>query len=335
MKKTRHPFGLALVFLSLVLNLVTLVLFIAQPDIGTAFTVLPVWFWGLAGMILSLSSYFLFRSPLSLFTSTAWFFTVLTLADEVPSLVRLGQSAPKEGPPASYLNRRPLRVISCNWSSHGQSIVPAMAPWEPDIVFIQEMPHPYLIKQLADSLYGNTGDYRYDEEHSCGVVLRGRIKKVLLEHPYRSQYLTAVLPEGDWVELVNIHLQPASTNLSLWRPSCWKEHRQNRIQRRAELEFALAFLREYTPYRENNRPVIIAGDFNAPPSDGATDVLKENFTDTFRAVGTGWGNTYHRRFPLLRLDQIHTSHHFLPLRSRAVTIPQSEHRLIVSDLLLE
>lgn len=333
MTKTRHPLGLALVLVALALNFVTMVVFVRQPDSFTAFSVLPVWIWGSLGLLLSLTAYFFFRAPLALFTSTAWFVTVLVLADEAPGLVRLGQPTVKEGLPQPYLNRRPLRVISCNWSSHNQPLTQALAPWGPDIVFIQEMPHPYLIKQLADSLYGQTGDYRYDEDHLCGVVLRGRIQKALLEPQHRSQYLTARLPNGNMVELVNLHLQPASTNLSLWKPACWKEHRRNRIQRRAELEFALAFLNEYTPFP--NRPTLIAGDFNSPPTDGALDVLRKDFTDTYGAVGTGWGNTYHRRIPLLRLDQIHSSHHFLPLRSRAVTIPQSEHRMIVSDLLLE
>lgn len=333
MTKSRHPFGLALVLISLALNLLTVVLFVRQPDIFTAFTILPVWLWGMLGLLLGLFSYFLFRTPLSLFTSTVWFVTILVLSDEAPSLVRLGQNSPQKGKATPYLNRPPLRVISCNWSSHNGPLAPALAEWEPDIVFIQETPHPYLIKQLADSLYGNAGDYRYDEDHLCGVVLRGRIKKALLQPQYRSQYLTARLPNGNLVELVNLHLQPASTNLTLWSPSCWKEHRRNRIERRRELEFALAFLREYTPFP--HRPALICGDFNAPATDGATDVLKRDFTDTFSAIGTGWGNTYHRRIPLLRLDQIHASHHFLPLRSRAVKIQQSEHRLIISDLLLE
>jgi endonuclease/exonuclease/phosphatase (EEP) superfamily protein YafD len=333
MTKTRHPFGLALILVSLALNFVSMVVFVRQPDAFAAFTVVPIWIWGGIGLLLSLTAYFLFRAPLALFTSTAWFVSILVLSDEAPGLIRFGQSKVEDGPAQPYLNRRPLRVISCNWSSHDKPLVPAIAPWSPDIVFIQEMPHPYLIKQLADALYGQTGDYRYDEDHLCGIVLRGRFQKALLEPQYRSQYLTARLANGNLVELVNIHLQQASTNLSLWKPSCWKEHRQNRIQRRAELDFALAFLHEYTPFP--NRPTLIAGDFNSPATDGAIDVLKADFTDTFRAVGTGWGNTYHRRVPLLRLDQIHSSYHFLPLRSRAVTIAESEHRMIISDLLLE
>ncbi len=333
MKQTRHPLGLALVLLSLGLNLLTIIFFILQPDLFTAFTIIPIWIWGLLGLFLSLVSYFLFQAPLTLFTSAAWFVSIFALSDEAPALFRLGSPPPQTGHPTPYLNRKPIRVISCNWSSYDRSLVPILQPWQPDIVFIQEIPHPYLIKQLADELYGQNGDYRYDAQHLCGVVLRGRIKKALLEPQYRSQYLTARLPSGDFMELVNLHLQPASTNLSLWRPSCWKEQRRNRIERRNELEFALAFLREYTPFP--SRPALIAGDFNAPATDGATRVLQRDFTDTFQAVGTGWGNTYHRRFPLLRLDQIHSSHHFLPLRSRTVSIPNFEHRMLISDLLLE
>ena len=333
MSKPRHPLGLTLVLFALTLNFVSVILFIKQPDIFTAFTIFPIWFWGAIGFVCSAIAYFGFRAPLSLFTATLWFVSILVLSDETRSVVRISQRGPKPGQAESFLNRRPMRVITVNWSSLNKSLIDDISPWKPDVVFIQEMPHPYLVKQLADKLYGQTGDYRYDETHSCGVVLRGRITKALLEPQYRSQYLTARMLNGEMIELVNLHLQPASTNLSIWRPSCWREQYHNREQRRNELLFAVAFLTEYTPFP--NRPTLIAGDFNAPATDGATRVLDADFTDTFGAVGSGWGNTYHRRVPILRLDQIYSSPHFLPIRSRAVTIPESEHRMLISDLLLE
>lgn len=331
--KHRHPLGLALVALSLFCNLFTVVAFTRQPDSLTAFTVVPVWIWGLVGLLLSTLAYFSFRTPLSLFASLVWFISILVLSDEARGLLRFGQSPPREGAPRTSLNRTPIRVITCNWSSQRRPLEEDLQDWQPDIVFIQEMPHPYLVKQLADKLYGQTGDYRYDETHACGVVVRGRITKALLEPQYRAQYLTVQMSDGEVIELANLHLQPAATNLSLWRPSCWQEHERNRIQRREELRFALSFLREYTPFP--NRATLIAGDFNAPAADGANRVLQNDFTDTFRAVGSGWGNTYHRRFPLLRIDQIHASSHFLPVRSTAVTIPGSSHRIVISDLLLD
>ena len=63
--------------------------------------------------------------------------------------------------------------------------------------------------------------------------------------------------------------------------------------------------------------------------------MEESFIDTFGAVGTGWGNTYHRRLPVLRLDHIFASRAFRPVRSRVVSIPESDHRMLISDLILQ
>ena len=49
-------------------------------------------------------------------------------------------------------------------------------------------------------------------------------------------------------------------------------------------------------------------------------MLKDNdFTDTFSEAGSGWGNTYHRAFPILRLDHIFASPAFYTARSKVVT----------------
>ncbi|MDP0489644.1 MAG: endonuclease/exonuclease/phosphatase family protein [Verrucomicrobiota bacterium JB023] len=333
MIRPRHPLGITLVVLSLCLHLGTVFLYLRQPDAFAAFTVMPVWFWSLLGLGFSVLAYFVFRTPLSLMMSGIWFMSLLLLSDEATVLGRFDQAPLTKGVPAPHAGRSPYRIATINWAGANLPLTPSLKEWQPDIIFIQEMPHPYLVKQLAEDLFGQTGDYRYDENHMCGLVVRGTITKALLNPVNRSQYLTVRTHRGDYIELVNLHLQPASTNLSLWDPACWKTHYEKRKARRREILFALAFLEEYTPYPRG--PAIIAGDFNTQATDSAIDVLKPAFTDTFRSVGTGWGNTYHRRLPFLRSDQIHASQHFLPLRSRVVTIPESDHRLLISDLLLE
>ena len=55
--------------------------------------------------------------------------------------------------------------------------------------------------------------------------------------------------------------------------------------------------------------------------------------DAFAAAGTGWGNTYQRRIPIHRIDQIHCTRQFRPLRCSAVTTRHSDHRMVVADLL--
>ncbi|MEM9081027.1 MAG: endonuclease/exonuclease/phosphatase family protein [Verrucomicrobiota bacterium] len=333
MTKSRHPFGLFLLFTSLALHLATLLLFSKQPDLLAAFTILPIWFWGTLGLTLSLSAHLLFRTPLALTMSLVWFLSILLLSDESTPIGRIGLTPPEPGIPAPHAGRTPIRILTINWSNQESTLVESIKPWQPDIVFIQGVPRLDLVAQLSQSLHGRNGDYRFSKDYTCAIVLRGEISMALLNPRYRSQFVTARLPSGAEVELVNLHLQPASTNLSLWDPKCWRAHRTNRENRRLELQFAVAFLEEYTPFPR--RPAIIAGDFNAPANDAALRVLRPDFTDNFQAVGTGWGNTYHRRIPLLRLDQIHTSQAFLPIRSRTVAIPESDHLMLISDLLLE
>ena len=81
--------------------------------------------------------------------------------------------------------------------------------------------------------------------------------------------------------------------------------------------------------------VIIAGDFNAPAGDRVYAMLKGEFTDTYSEAGSGWGNTYHRAFPLLRLDHIFVSRVFHPVRSRVVRVEGSDHRMVISDLVMK
>ncbi len=69
----------------------------------------------------------------------------------------------------------------------------------------------------------------------------------------------------------------------------------------------------------------------APADAPVYELLRPEFTDAFSTVGTGWGNTYHRSLPLLRIDCIYSSDKLIPLRSRAIKLPLSDHRMVVAD----
>lgn len=81
-------------------------------------------------------------------------------------------------------------------------------------------------------------------------------------------------------------------------------------------------------------PTILGGDFNA----GATDVvhrqLIRDFEDSFGKVGRGWGDTFHRRFPILRIDHIYATRQFQPISSGVVVSKDTDHRIVVSDFIL-
>ena len=57
--------------------------------------------------------------------------------------------------------------------------------------------------------------------------------------------------------------------------------------------------------------------------------------DAFASVGTGWGDTFQRRFPILRIDHIYATRHFTPVRSLTVTTRTSDHRMVVADFLMK
>jgi len=324
--------GVVLVVLALGFHLITVILYTRQPDRFAAFTLLPIWVWGGLGLSLACSAFLFFRAPVALFATAAWTLTILILADEAKPLGRIGHERPRPGTPAPYGGRQVFRVASINWSASPGNFSADIIRYQPDVVFIQEIPHPYRLRQLNDALYQGKGDYRYDSQKSCGVVVRGEIERQIRSKEYRSQHLTVKLPSGRRIELVNLHLQPASTDLRLWRRDCWRTHNFNRRLRREELGFALDILKAHSPFP--HRPTIVAGDFNAPANDSVYRLLEKDFVDAFGVSGVGWGNTYHRRLPILRLDQIHVTEAFIPARAGVVSIPESDHRMVVADLIL-
>lgn len=330
----RKAFAVSLVLVSLGFHLVTVALYARQPDRFAAFTLFPIWIWGGIGLAIASSAFILFRAPLSLFTTAAWALTILFVADETRSLGRLGTTPLQPGTPGRYGGREVIRVATINCAGSAEDFGDTIIAYQPDILFIQEMPHPYLLRHLNERLFKGRGDYRYAPRTRCGMVVRGEIEQHIPNPLYRSQHIRMRLPNGRRIELVNLHLQAASTDLRLWSRDCWRTHQQNRKLRRGELAMALQLL-EASNQKPRNPAILIAGDFNAPAGERVYRMLDDDYLDTFSAAGTGWGNTFHRRFPILRLDHIYASRSFIPVRSRVVTVQQSDHRMVVSDLILQ
>lgn len=331
----RKAFGVALIVVALGFHLATMALYTRQPDMFAAFTLFPIWVWGGIGLLLSSMGFVFFRAPLSLFTSSVWAISILVMADEARPLGRIGHPSPEPGMPQRHDGRNVVRVVTINWSSSSANFSAGIESYQPDIIFVQEIPHPYQLRKMNASLYQGKGDYRYDADKRCGIIVRGEIEweNKNKNHVYRRQQVTALLPNGRRVELLNLHLQAAATDMRLWTRDCWRTHRDNRQKHRFELGFALDGLRG--PSQTTNRPTIIAGDFNAPANDSIYRMLDDRFVDAFEVAGTGWGNTYHRRLPILRLDHIFVSREFKPVRATVVSIPESDHRMVVADLILK
>lgn len=323
-----HYVSLTLLGLSLSLHLITLILYVRLPLRFAAFTVFPIWVWGSIGLILAAIPFLFFRIRPSLVLILIWLFTILLMSDEAKSIGRIGGETVELGSPARFAGSSVIRVITLNCAGRADPIA-AVQDYVPDIVFLQEMPHAYHLKRLIDRLYDGHGNYRYDPEKRCAIIVRGQIVNQEPVPKYRSQLVTVVMPSGRRLQLLNVHLQSAATNLRFYDRDCWREHSQNRLLRQIELTYALQVLKQRTEYPRI--PALVAGDFNAPANDAVYKILEPEFKDAFTQAGSGWGNTYHRALPLLRIDHIYGSDKFMPVRARAIKITDSDHRMVVAD----
>lgn len=328
--------GWTLVGASLALHFLTVVAFARQPDVLAAFTVMPIWVWGGIGLVLSTLAFYFLRAPLSLVVSGVWAFTILLGSDEARVIANIGTAAPEKGQALPVEGRLPIRVITLNVAQfrYGDP-TEDIAAWAPDIVLLQEV-NTNQVKGIADRLYQGSGDFRCYALN--GVVSRWKITREVRNPNPRFRFfnhnVTIETPDRGSIEIANVHLSEAATDLRLWQTSCWREHRENRRERQVEMAVALRILEDTCPF-PGAQPVILGGDFNAPPSDPIQRQIRRDFSDAFIEAGTGWGNTYQRRIPVLRIDQIHATRHFTPVRCRTVTTRHSDHRMVVADLILE
>lgn len=328
MSTVRRSTGWTLVLLSLALHLVTLYAFVRQPDRLTAFTVLPIWIWGGFGIGLSALAFCVLKAPLSLMMTAVWSVTVLAGADESKVLSHLGNESPEPGPPLSHKGQPVLRVITMNCATFEfGSPSRELARWQPDIVLLQDA-FPQQVREIADMLYGGRGDYRCHGTTN-GIATRWRIEREIRNPTARNQQVTIRLSEKSSIEVVNLHLESAATDLRLWNRWTWTNHRINRAKRVDQAAIVRSILEETTAFP--NTPVILGGDFNAPAGDIVHQRFSDVLEDSFAAAGTGWGNTFHRRFPILRIDMLFHSPHFTAVRAKAVETSHSDHRMVVVD----
>jgi endonuclease/exonuclease/phosphatase (EEP) superfamily protein YafD len=323
--------GWILVGASLLLHLFTVYCFARQPDRFAAFTVMPIWLWGGFGLLLSSAAFYFLRAPLSLVMTAVWAVTLLVGADEARVLANTGKNPPLAGPSERHEGQPVLRVVTLNCAQfkYGNP-APDIAAWQPDIVLLQDI-FPHQVRQVHDLIFDGRGDYR--THMTNGVVTRWKIQREIRNPTQDDQQVSILHPSGMEIEVVNVHLATAATDLRLWKKSAWADHRNNRVLRKKELSLTQQILQQTTGFP--NTPTLFGGDFNAPASDIVHRQLSLDFVDAFATAGTGWGNTYHRRFPILRIDHIYATRHFAPVRCRAVTTRHSDHRMVVADLLVK
>jgi hypothetical protein len=317
----------ALAIASLLLYLFVIISYASKWDILTATTTFPIWLWAFAGGSMAFVAWSFVNDRRPLLILLLWCITTFFVADETKSILRVGDRLEKEHP-GSIDGQKVLRVITLNCSKRNTDALDEVKDFNPDVVLFQEAPANRYAQELAKSLFGDEG--KAVSNYFCGVVARGDLKHKggSGKPPYQQVILT--LPDGTEIDVFSIHLAHAVTRWDLWRPDAWRSYRNNRVERRDQLNLIL------TQYWKtgSTRPALLGGDFNAPPADGLFDSLRPEFEDSFRKTGRGLGNTFHNRLPAIRIDQIWARNGLTPVNARVVPTENSDHRMLVCDFLV-
>jgi vancomycin resistance protein VanJ len=307
--------------LSIVLGFGILACYIARWDAVSGVTLLPFWVWGIIGVGLSLAAWRLQRRSGCFLISLIWVCLTLFYSDDLSRLIcpHLFSRGPATG--------LRLRVVSLNCA--GQVAAAAEAgSWQPDIVLLQESPASNDVARLTREWFGDAGDFLVGLD--CSIVSRGSLTRLSGLKTIRFTQARLTLPQGQNIEVVSLRLLPPETRLDLWSPACWRAHLHDRLERKWEMRQLLDDVQGFRA----DIPHIAGGDFNSPAGDAVSRLLKPRLKDTFREGGIGWGNTGINEFPISRPDQIWVSRNFQTVAVWAVKTRNSDHRMVVSDLVL-
>ena len=112
---------------------------------------------------------------------------------------------------------------------------------------------------------------------------------------------------------------------------CIRDSNKRNQDRKNQLTHLLSELQTHS----DNRPILFGGDFNSSYQSNLYRIIPDNFTNTFDEKGKGIGNTFTNYFPIIRIDHIYSSEHFAVIDSRSAKTQNSDHRMVISDLMLK
>jgi len=312
--------------LVLLIYLGVVVCLLNRWDAVVAVTLIPVWIWGVAGMLVSLLSWLAFRGFPSLLAFCLWFVTAVVASEETYGLAREFFFSTEDSPEEEHPSREVLRVANIDAGDDADTIH-RLAELEPDIVTIQNAPDEGAVIDAADELYGV--ERTVVVHRGNAIIARGEFLDTMKEDDSSTVHARLRLAGGFIVDVTNVDLEPCLPRRDIWRPRAWSELSEARSRDRR-------LLREYLGENQLTRGTtgrIVAGGFGTPPGDDVFRPLENaDLVDTWAASGRGWGNTFPSRYAFLRVDQIWVSLNLEPLRSVTHRNPNATHRTVLSEL---
>jgi endonuclease/exonuclease/phosphatase (EEP) superfamily protein YafD len=216
-----------------------------------------------------------------------------------------------------------------------------IARQSPDVLLVQDGPHLNRPGRLHPALQAVLAPYHWQGRGQYVIASRYPLRDCRFDRlpdegePWPYQRCTVQVGSRP-VTLVNVHLLTPRQGLNATRHERlaglaeWRENFALRLSQARRLADDVALL---------PRPLIVAGDLNAPqPSPVVQVLLGEGLRDAFDEGGRGWGYSVgHALKPhlsLLRIDHVLVSPELGVVQARVGSRWGSEHRPVVADLLV-
>lgn len=208
--------------------------------------------------------------------------------------------------------------------NHGASRAQAAALWPGGRAF--GLPYSYAVDQ-----------YVVASRYPLRDCAHGRIDYRGQAHGYVR---CAVDVNGVAVDVVTAHFESPRSGLNAARregldgADDWRENYEERFGQ------ARALARDLREQRAGARPLIVAGDLNAPESSPVIRaLLGVGLRDAFSSAGRGYGFSYGHAlrlgFSFLRIDHVLVSPEIGVVDCFVGSAAPSEHRPVIADLLLQ
>jgi len=257
----------------------------------------------------------------------------------------------KAGPSQEQPDPLNLRVMTWNIKYGFHDLAPLleeMARCEPDVVLFQDAGGS-LRGPLANCFRNWQvrchGQYVIASKYPLSQIESREIPSI----GERQEFLRCRLQLGGRVvSLYNVHLKTPRDSLNAFRTARSHPWYLPRAIERFTDNVAIRLLQADiigSAVSQEQGPVLVAGDLNAPDASLACETLREaGLHDAFAERGRGYGFTYghfllKNRLPWLkiswmRIDHIMVSAHFETRRCWAGTGRASDHRPVIADLTL-
>ena len=293
-----------------------------------AVTMIPFWAWAVLGVVLCVFSWIFFRGPSSLVVLCPWLITAVVFSEETHTLSRELRDA--IDPKTIAEDAEVLRIVTFQ-STSGELNFERIDDLEPDVLVIQ-LPEvkEEEIRDLAEHLFGMDGAYISTKENA--ILAHGEFLDTLEDPENLSIHARLRRKDGFLIDITSLQLPSSIPSPYLWRPDTWKQLTALRKENRQRVRGCLG----ENPMTRPNTARLVAGGFNTPPGDDIFRPLESNeMRDTFHVAGRGWGNTFKGKYPLLRVDQIWVSDNLVPVDTYTESLPGSEHRAVVAEVIME